>query len=105
MAITHNQLIAPKLLTASATAQYTVGTGIKTQVRALSVANTTAAPVALKLWLGSGATDANLVENKTLAAGETYLCIYAINQILRAGDKITAQGLGLSLMASGAEIS
>lgn len=105
MAITHNQLIPPKVLTGTATAQYTVGAGIKTQVRALSVANTTAAPVALKIWLGSAAVDANLVENKTLAAGENYLCIYAINQILKAGDKITAQGLGLSIMASGAEIS
>lgn len=105
MAVTHTQLIAPKTLTGTATAQYTVGAGITTQIRALSTANTTAAPVELKIYLGAGAAAANLVESKTIAAGETYLCIFAINQILKAGDKITAQGAGLSIMASGAEIS
>ncbi len=103
MAITHKQLVAPQLLTGTQATLYTVPASTSTQLRAFSVTNTTAAPVELQVWLG-GTAAANLVEKKTLAASETYLCIQAINQMLKAGDVIAAQGNGLSIMVSGAEI-
>ena len=104
MAITHKQLVAPQKLTASQATLYTVPASTNTQIRAFSVTNTTTNTVGLQVWLG-GTADANKVENKALSAGETYLCIQAINQILKAGNKITAQGDGLSVMVSGAEIT
>lgn len=103
MAITHKQLVAPQTLTGAQSTLYTVPTGANTQIRAFSATNTTAAPVELQVWLG-GTAAANMVEKKTLAAGETYLCIQAINQMLKSGDVIAAQGSGLSIMVSGAEI-
>lgn len=105
MAVTHQQLAAPQVLTATPTLLYTVPAATKTQLRALSVTNTTAAAVPLSIWLGAAADAANLIESKSLAAGETYLCLHAINQILKSADKITAQGDGLSIMISGAEIT
>ena len=104
MAITHKQLVAPQTLTGAQSTLYTVPTGANTQIRAFSAINTTAAPVELQVWLG-GMAAANLVEKKTLASGETYLCLQSINQILTGGNKITAQGDGLSVMVSGAEIT
>lgn len=105
MAVTHKQLVAPQVLTGSQQALYTTPDNVKTQIRAFSVTNTASNPIELLVWLGVTATTANLMEKKTLASGETYLCIQSINQILHSGDKITAQGQGLAVMVSGAEIT
>lgn len=107
MAITHKQLVAPQTLTATVQTLYTVPASTKTQLRAFSVTNTTVGAVELQAWLvasGSSAGAGNLIEKKTLGAGETYLCLQAINQILPTGSTIQALGEGLTLMASGAEI-
>ena len=101
MAVKHDQL-AKGALTATVATLYTVPTGAKTQIRAVTVTNPTAAPVELSVYLG---TDTELLEVKTIAANETYLCMFALNHILKSGDVIAAKGDGLSILISGAEIT
>lgn len=104
MAVTHKQLIAPQKIGAGVSTLYTVGENTVTQIRAFSVSNTTDNNAVLNVYLG-GTADNHLVEKKTIASSETYLCLHAINQILKAGDKISVSGDGLSVMVSGAEIT
>lgn len=81
----------------------------KRVIRAASICNTTAAPVAASLYMvpSGGAPDATntIISARTVAAGETYPCPEVVNQGLNAGGAIFALGLGLTFKYTGTDFA
>lgn len=91
----------PAVLTGAATVQGAAVKALTTRViKAATVTNTTAAPVALTVYLvpnaGAPAADNTLIAAYPIAAGESYPCPELINQGLNPGGTVQAMGLGLS---------
>lgn len=98
--------IADAVLTGSLAAVYTVPTGTRAVIRAAVLTNTTGAPVDATVDINprTSGTARVVIDSRTLADEESYLCPELINQVLEAGGVLRASGNGVTLMVSGAEI-
>lgn len=85
-----------QLLKGSGALTYTSPVSVRTTVRAMSAYNGTAGAVACTVSIASEVIDA-----KTLAAGESWIFSKAINQTLEAGDTLVTAGTGVNFLASG----
>lgn len=88
-------------LTASAAIQgVAVPTNTRRVIKAMTITNTTAAPVQATVYLvpsGASPTAANtIISARAIAAGEDYPCPSAINQGMNAGGAVYALGNGLT---------
>lgn len=99
-------------LTTSATTIYSAATGIRAQVLAANVLNTSAAPVTVTVHLvptGQTVGDANMiVKARSLNIGESYKVIELVGQAMNAGDTIQAlasANTAVSMMVGGVEYS
>lgn len=72
----------------------------KRVIKAASAINTTAAPIALSVYLvpsGGAAGSGNiLISARSIAAGESYQCPELVNQGMNAGGFLQALGNGLT---------
>lgn len=89
------------LLTAAAAIQgVAVAQLTRRIIRAATLTNTTAAPVAATVYMVpvGGVADASntMISARTIAPGESYPCPELVNQGLNAGGSVQALGLGLS---------
>lgn len=112
MAATSSRFVDGSQLAIAAAALYTAGSGKTAIIKAMTLTNTSGNPVASTVHLvpsgGSPTASNRIISGKVLAAGESYTCPEAINQVLAAGGSI--QGLAdtasaISMVASGVEIS
>lgn len=99
----------PAQLTASAATYGTVVAALtKRIIRSASVTNTTAAPVALTLYLvpsgGTAGASNALISARSIAAGETYNCPELVGKGLNAGGFLQAFGLNMTLSYSATDI-
>jgi len=109
MTTTATKLVAGSQLTGSAATYYTAPSLTTAVVKAMTLANTTGGAVACTVYLvpsGGSATAANtIISGRSVAAGETYNCPEAVNQVLPAGATIQALGLNVTLQVSGVQIT
>lgn len=96
------------VLTATAATQGTVVAALTRRIiKAASIINTTAAPVAATVYLvpsGGTAGAANtILSARSIAAGETYPCDFG-GQGLNAGGFVQAMGLGLTFKYTALDI-
>lgn len=98
--------LADAVLTASAVTYYTAPTATKAIIKAATLCNNSGGAVNVTLTLNprTGGTARTLIDNRSIADQETYLCPELINQVVEAGGVIQAQGLNVELMISGVEI-
>lgn len=111
MTVTVKNIIPRKRAENAQTTQYTA-TNCKTIIDKCTVTNTTAGAVEFSVNLvasGGSASDANLVlDTKSIAAGETYLCPEVVGQTLESGGFISTlagAATSLTISASGREIT
>lgn len=99
--------LADGSLAAALAVIYTAPALTKAVIRSASFCNATGAPVALtvKLMPRTAGTLRSLVNARTLAANETYLCPELINQVLEAGGTIQASGLAIEYSVSGTQVT
>jgi hypothetical protein len=109
MAQVAKRLIEGSVLTGSAVTYYTPPTDTKTIIKKLPLINTTGGAVNVTIYLissgGSAAAANTLTYSKSVAAGETWSCTEAENMVLESGGILQALGNGVTIMASGIEIS
>ena len=112
MAVIATVIIAPKQAENSQTTQYTAGVGQRVIIDKFTVTNTTGTPATLAINLvesGGSAAAANLMlDDKSIAAGETYTCPEVVGHVLEAGDFISTlagTATALTIRASGRVIS
>lgn len=109
MAQTAKRLIAGSALTGSAATYYTAPTGTTTVIKKLSLINTTGSPIAATVYLvasgGTAAATNTITSSKVIASNETWSSPECENQVLPAGGFIQALGNGLTIIASGIEIT
>lgn len=112
MAVTPTVLISPKQAENSQTTQYTVATGQRVIIDKFTVTNSTGSAATLAINLvesGGSAGASNLVlDDKSIAAGETYTCPEAVGHVLTAGEFISTlagTATALTIRASGRVIS
>jgi len=105
MAITA-KVLAQAVLTASQAEYYAAPTGTTAIIHAAVLCNTTGGAVDCTVWLNpaSAGTDRVLIDTRTLADEESYICPELVNQVLAAGGTIDALGLNVTLYVSGVEI-
>lgn len=106
MTVTVKNIIPRKQIEAVQTAQYTAA-NCRTIIDKFTVTNTSSGNVTFSCNLiasGDAASDSNLViDTKTIAAGETYLCPEMIGQVLEINGFIsTLAGAATSLTVSAA---
>ena len=82
---------------------YTVPTGRNFIIKAITIANDTAAAVSLglRVTFPAGGTPVVLVPDRTVAPKETDLAPELINHVMESGGIIEGQGLGLAYAISG----
>jgi hypothetical protein len=108
VANTPKRLVEGSALTAAAATYYTTPANARAIIRRMVLYNPTASPVACSVYLvasGGSAAATNLVKAPTLAAGESMTITEAEGQVLEAGGTIQALGLGVTLVASGVEVT
>ena len=111
MATTNKNLIPGKLIEASQTAQYTA-INVKAIIDKFTVANTTTDNVSfsvnLVLSAGTASADNIVIDTRTIAAGETYMCPEVVGQIIEANgflSTLASAASSLTIRMSGREIS
>ena len=111
MTVIVKNIIPRKQVEAAQTTQYTA-TACKAVIDKFTVTNTTATNVAFSCNLvasGGSVSDSNLIiDAKTVAAGETYLCPELIGQSLEPSGFISTlagAATSLTISASGREIT
>lgn len=108
MAITPKSLIASQLLTGSNATYYTA-TNVRTIIDKMTIVNTSAAAIAVTIDIvdsgGTAGTSERVISARNIAAGETYTCPEVVGHILNPGDTIQGLGNGLTIRASGREVS
>lgn len=111
MTVTVKNIIPRKQAENAQTAQYTA-VGCKTIIDKFTVTNTTAAPVVFSanLVASAGAAGAGnlIIDNKSIAAHETYTCPELVGQTLEPGGFISTlagAATSLTISASGREIT
>lgn len=108
MANTPKRLVDGSVLTGSVATYFTASASTRVIVRRLTLLNTTAGVVACAVHLvpsAGSATSANEVAAPVLAAGESRTITEAEGQVLEAGGTIQASGLGVTIVASGVEVT
>lgn len=99
--------LSSTVLEATTGTQYTAPSGVRAQILAAVLCNSTAAAVTVSLWLvpPGGAADATniVLSAQSLAAGESRPCPELVDQVLEAGGTLQARGAGVSLVVSGIE--
>lgn len=94
-------------LTGVAATYYTCPVGTKAIIKALTLTNTTALPIACTVYIVASAGTASaantIISAVNIAVGTTYNCPEAVNHVLAAGDFIQAFGLNVSIRISGIE--
>lgn len=108
MANTPKRLVDGSVLTGAAATYFTASASTRVIIRRMTLMNTTAGVVACTVYLvpsGGTATTANEVSAPILAAGESRTITEAEGQVLEAGGTIQALGLGVTLVASGVEVT
>lgn len=98
------------LLGAAAATQGTAVPALTTRVlKAASLINTTASPIAATVYLvpsGGTAGGANtIISARTVAAGESYPCPELVNQGVSAGGAVQALGNGLTFKYTAVEFT
>lgn len=109
MAQTPKRLFSSELTT-SAAAQYTAGSGVRTQVQACTITNNDSAARTVSIWLvpsGGAAGDTNLIlKDKALNVGQSYIVREALNHWIEPGGAIYAsasENSAISMVVSGVE--
>lgn len=97
------------VLTAAAVTQGTVVAALTTRIiKAATITNTTAAPVAATVYLvptgGAAGAGNTIISARSIAAGETYPCPELNGQGVNAGGFIQALGLGLTFKYTALDI-
>ena len=112
MTIVAKRLVEGVELTNADVTQYTSPALTKTVIKAANVVNRTAGAVSITVNLvpsGGAVANANLVISAlSIPAGQSYQCPELINQVLEAGDFLSAKasaGASLDFTASGVQIS
>lgn len=92
-------------ITTGVTTLYTVPANTRTLVKELSIANTTAAPINVRVHIGSGAASTANAFFYDVPVPANDVLQYNGVQVLNAGDTIQVQAAaaGLTITASGAE--
>lgn len=107
MAITAKRFVNSALTGASVT--YYTANGVKAQIQAMTITNSTGGAVACTVHLvpsGGSPDNSNIIVSaRSIAAGESYLALEAIGQYLEPNGTIRALGNGLTMVASGVEIT
>lgn len=109
--ITPKALFEGTALTTTPVALYTSPANTKTSIQSANVVNTgnTALLTVYIVPSGGSANAASCaIASYSMATGATYQCPELINQVLEAGDAITAQtsaGTTLDMRASGAQVN
>ena len=111
MAVKVKNIIPSKQLEDVQTNQY-IATNSKTMIDKVTVTNTTAAAVTFSCNLvpeGGSVADANaVIKDKSVAAGDTYVCPELVGHVLEAGDAISmiaSAATSLTIRASGREVT
>lgn len=111
MAVKVKCIIPSKQLEATQTNQY-IAANAKTMIDKVTVTNTTAAAVTFSCNLvpeGGAVADANaVIKDKSVAAGDTYVCPELVGHVLEAGDAISmiaSAATSLTIRASGREVT
>lgn len=103
------RLISGSTLTGSAATYYTAGTATTVVIKKLIICNTTAGALSVTIYLvpsgGSAGVTNTITSARAIAAGETWCCPEAENQVLPTGGFISAFGSGLTIIASGIAIT
>lgn len=106
---TAKRLIEGAVMTGSAVTYYTVPTDTTAIIKKLPLVNTTGGAVNVTVYLvssgGSAGTANTLTYSKSVAAGETWSCTEAENMVLAEGGFLQALGNGVTILASGIEIT
>lgn len=111
MATISKNLIPGKQIEASQTSQYTA-IGVKTIIDKFTVTNTSAVNVSFSMNLvpsaGTAGDDNIILDTRTIAPSETYLCPEAIGQVIEASgflSTLASAASSLTIRMSGREIS
>ena len=100
---------ASATLSGVAATYYTVPALTKGVVKNVNVCNSTGGAVNLTLYLvpSGGSPDATniLISARSVAAGGVDRCPEVVNQVLEAGATLQALGNGMTIVASGVEIT
>lgn len=112
MAVIARSLIASKQAENSQTTQYTAPSGTRTIIDKFTGTNSTAGAVTLGINIvtsGGAAGASNLiVDDKSLAAGETYTFPEVVGHVLNPGDfisTIASAATSITIRASGREVT
>lgn len=96
----------------NATTTYYTSTNKRTRIDKMTVCNSTAGAQTFDMHIvpsgGSASASNQIVDGKSVGAGETYLCPEAVGHWLEPGDTIQAvasAASALSLVASGIEVT
>ncbi|MGE5621436.1 MAG: hypothetical protein ACM3VY_00265 [Candidatus Bathyarchaeota archaeon] len=108
MSTTAKRLVPGSAMTGVAATYYTAPANTRAVIKSAAIVNTTAGAVPATIYIvpsgGTAAAANTVINNRSVAANETYTCPELINQVLGAGDFIQGLGNGLTLIVSGAEI-
>ncbi len=111
MTVTPRVLNGGTLLTTSI-ATYWTSTNIKSRIDKCTLANITAGAITCDVHRvpsgGTADTSNKLIDGRSLAAHETYLCPEIVGRVLEAGDTLQAKASAISsvnIMAEGVTIS
>lgn len=111
MSVVVKNLIPPKQAENAQTTQYTA-INCKARIDKFTITNTTAGNVTISVNIvpaGLSVGDQNkILNNRTIAAGETYTCPELVGQVLESGgfiSSIAGASSALTIAASGVEIT
>jgi hypothetical protein len=112
MTATLRSIVPPRQLATAATTQYTVPTGIRTNIIAATVTNTDTVARTFSVNVvasGDSVGNANrIISNRTVQPDETYNCWEIISHALESGSFISttaSAATALTLWISGREVS
>ena len=108
MSQTPTQLVAA-LLPAALGTLYTTPASTRTRIDAAVLCNTTGGAIVVSLWLvppgGVAGTSNAVLSLVSIASSASRVCPELVGQVLLAGGTLQALGAGVSLVASGVEIT
>lgn len=111
MAAIGKALVSGSQISNSATTYYTA-TNVQSRLDKCTVCNNTAGAVTFDMWLvpsgGSSGASNQVIQDRSVNAGETYTCPEIVGQWLNAGQFVVAQAsaaTSLTLRISGIEVT
>lgn len=84
----YQRIVGPQQFATSPTDLYTVPSGFRARIRKVYVNNPTGAEIEFTLSVGTDAANTRLLDQKAVAAGESYSGRRATDHVLTAGEKI-----------------